>query len=239
MSRTMQRFCVLTVGRAGSTSLMNRLASFPDVAVPGRNLTCVDQELLHPKRVREYMAGYSRLCGTLITRPRELIDRFFELNSGAAYAGFKSMPDRHPDLEEFVARPDIRFITLTRRDIASTVASFLTAQSTDSWRRFGEPQQAHWRFESSRDSDRVLANLGYIQQSEEQLRRIPRAIRLSYEELCDPGFCCPPMDDLFGRPVRLEDPKPPTSAASYVDNWEEFRDFVEREYRRLSGVKES
>ncbi len=39
----MRKFCVLTVGRAGSTALLGRLARYPDIALPGKNIECIDQ----------------------------------------------------------------------------------------------------------------------------------------------------------------------------------------------------
>ena len=150
----MRRFCVITVGRAGSTSLMDRLAQYPDVAVPNKNIECIDHELMHPARIQAHAAAYAKLCGRAITTPEELIDCFFGFNSSAAFAGFKTMPNRHRDLGSFTARPDIQFITLTRRDLASTVASFVMAMTTESWRRYGEPQTARWTFDLQRDADR-------------------------------------------------------------------------------------
>ncbi len=229
----MRKFCVLTVGRAGSTALMDRLARCSDIALPGRNIDCVDQELVHPARFAAHAAAYARLCGAPIDTVDELIDGFFAYNSGAAYAGFKTMPNRHKALDRFVSRPDIQFITLSRRDVASTVASFVVAMATDSWRRDGGPQNARWSFDPRRDAHGVIGNLRYVLKSTEQLRRVPNAIALAYEDLCDPAFSDPKLDTFFARPIRLDRPQPPTSGESYVRNWSEFRDFIAAESRRL------
>jgi hypothetical protein len=230
----MRRFCVLTVGRAGSTSLMDRLAQYPDIAVPNKNIACIDHELTHPARIQAHAAAYAELCGRAVTTPEQLIDCFFAFNSGAAFAGFKTMPNRHKDLGSFVARPDIQFFTLTRRDVASTVASFLLAMATESWRRSGEPQTARWKFDVQRDAPAVLGNLRYVVRSHAQLSQVPNAIALVYEDLCDPGFSSEGLDAFFGRPIRLDDPKPPTSAEAYVANWPEFRAFVDEAQRQMS-----
>lgn len=235
MSDQTKKFCVLTVGRAGSTSLMNVLECFPDIAVPNKNIPCVDNELVHPKRVQEHLKRYSALCGAPITSPDQLIDCFFAHNAAFAYAGFKTMPNRHKNLAAFVARPDIRFITLKRQDIASTVASFLLAMKTDSWRRFGEPPQTTWKFVAAQDGPPARNNLTYILHSLAQLSRVPNAIRLTYEELCDPHFHSPALDDFFGRPIKLDDPKPPTSASTYVENWDEFRAFIDEASRTFAA----
>lgn len=234
MNRAARRFCVLTVGRAGSTSLMDRLAQYPDIAVPGRNIACVDHELTHPARLQAHAAAYAELCGRAITTQEQLIDCFFEFNSGAAFAGFKTMPNRHKDLDRFVARPDIQFVTLTRRDLASTVASFLLAMATESWRRSGGPQAARWKFDIQRDAPAVLGNLRYVVRSHVQLSHVPDAIALVYEDLCDPEFSSAKLDAFFGRGIRLSDPKPPTSAETYVANWQEFRAFVEQAQRQMA-----
>ena len=230
----MRRFCLLTVGRAGSTALMDRLARDPDIAVPGKNMSCVDHELTHPARVQAHAAAYAGLCGRQISTVEQLIDCFFAVNRDAAFAGFKTMPNRHKDLAAFVARPDIRFVTLTRRDVTSTVASFLMAMATESWRRSGEPQTARWRFDADRDAQAVLGNLRYVVRSDAQLERVPNAIALAYEDLCDPEFSSAELDGFFGRAVRLDDPKPPTSGESYVANWAEFRAFVEEARARVA-----
>ncbi len=230
-----KRFCVLTVGRAGSTSLMNVLEKFPDVAVPNKNIPCVDNELFHPKRVQAHMQRYAELCGTPITGQRQLIDCFFAHNAGMAYAGFKTMPNRHKNFGAFTARKDIRFITLTRRDIPSTVASFLLAMKTDSWRRFGEPQPVTWKFVAAQDGRQALSNLAYVHESLDKVSRVPNAIHLAYEDLCDPAYRCAALDDFFGRPIRIENPKPPTSGSAYVENWDEFCAFIGEGLRKLDA----
>jgi LPS sulfotransferase NodH len=236
MNRVQRRFCVLTVGRAGSTSLMDCLAQYPDIAVPNKNIACIDQELTHPARIQAHAAAYAELCGRAITTPEQLIECFFEINSDAAFAGFKTMPNRHKDLGRFVARSDIQFVTLTRRDLASTVASFLVAMATESWRRSGEPQAARWQFDVQRDAPAVLGNLRYVVRSHAQLNQVRNAIALVYEDLCDPGFFSKELDAFFGRGIRLCDPKPPTSAEAYVANWQEFHAFVDQAQRQMTAV---
>ena len=83
----MRKFCVLTVGRAGSTALMDRLERYPDIAVPSKNIACVDQELVHPARLQAQADAYAKLCGKTIATPEQLIDCFFEFNAAAALGG--------------------------------------------------------------------------------------------------------------------------------------------------------
>jgi hypothetical protein len=233
----MQKFCVLTVGRAGSTALVNRLAREPDIALPGKNIDCVDQELVHPSRVKAHATAFASLCGTPVSTVDQLIDCFFTVNAGSAYAGFKTMPNRHRDFDRFVGRPDIRFITLSRRDIASTVASFVVAMATDSWRRDGGAQNARWTFDPKRDGAAVAGNLRYVLNSMAQLEKVPDAIALAYEDLCEPKFTSPALDAFFGRPIRLDEPKPPTSGRGYVANWSELCAFIEEVKRAGPGGK--
>jgi len=80
----------------------------------------------------------------------------------------------------------------------------------------------------------VLSRLRYVLRSRAQLSQVPNAIALVYEDLCDPGFSCPALDDFFGRPIRLDDPKPPTLAATYVPNWDEFLAFVDHAQHQLN-----
>lgn len=232
MGDRQSRFCVLTAGRAGSTALMDALQCLDDVAVPNKNIACPDNELVHPSEIRQYVQEYSRLCNVHITRANQLIECFFLYNAGFRFAGFKSMPERHRDYMAFINRKDITFITLARRDVPSTVASFMLAMAKGTWRRSGEVPQARWTFRGE-DAKRVLSNLAYVHRSLVQLSMVPDAIRLTYESLCDPGFCCEELDGFFGRPIRIENPRPPTSGRSYVTNWDEFEDFVRKAYRRM------
>ena len=235
MGGATKKFCVLTVGRAGSTAVMDYLETFHDIAVPNKNIPCEDNELFHPKRVQEHMRRYAELCGTPIATQKQLLDAFFTHNAGAAYAGFKTMPNRHTHYDTFVARTDIRFITLTRRDIASTVASFLMAMKTESWRRAGGPQRTTWKFAVERDGRQARSNLAYVHESIGRLSRVPNAFHLTYEDLCDPAFRSPALDAFFGRPIKIENPKPPTSGSTYVKNWDEFCAFISRVQRRLDS----
>jgi hypothetical protein len=230
----MRKFCVLTIGRAGSTALMDRLARDSDIAVPGKNIACTDQELTHPERIQAHIAAYAALCGQKIDSQEQLINCFFDFNRDSAFAGFKTMPNRHKDFDGFVDRSDIQFVTLTRRDLASTVASFLMAIATQSWRRHGGPQTARWKFDPRRDAEAVLSNLRYIVRNQARLARVPNAIELAYEDLCDPGFSNRRLDEFFGRSVRLDDARPPTSGETYVANWQEFCAFIDEGRRRIA-----
>jgi hypothetical protein len=223
---TARKFCVLTVGRAGSTSLMESLEKVPGIAVPRSNVESEDNELVHPRHIARYMTDYARLCKREIKTQPELIDAFYEVNAKAPWAGFKSMPNRHRDFAQFTARKDIQFITLQRRDVASTAASFHRANETGSWRRHGEPRPDSWTFDAARDGERVKANVAYIHQCRRLLAAIPGAIHLEYEDLCDRNYANKDLDAYFGRPIRLLDPKPPTDGSSYVTNWDEFKAFV-------------
>lgn len=220
------RFCVLTVGRSGSTSLMNFLGSSPDIALPSGDIDCVDNELLHPERAAQYAQEYAKLCKLPVRTPDELIECFYRHHAGSKYVGFKSMPNRHQDFHAFSLRSDIQFITLVREDVASTVASFQVAMKTGSWRRFGEPQPARWVFEPVRDGQRVLGNLGYVLRSNAALRQIPKAIALTYETLCDPAFNNEALNRYFARQISIDNPRPPTHGGSYVENWDEFCNFL-------------
>lgn len=211
----------MTMGRSGSTSLMKALTRHSDIAGPSKNVASDDEELLRPAAAWRYAQEYSALCGRLIATPNELIESFFALNRGCAYAGFKSMPQRHDDYAQFIARDDIQFITLDREDLPSTVASFLLAERTGAWRRAGEAPPARWTFRSE-DRLRVAQLVEYVLLVRQRLAEIPRAIHLTYEQLCDPQFSHAPLDGFFDRPIRLPDPRPATHASTYTENWEEF-----------------
>ena len=196
---------------------MDAIAADPQVAVPGRQLACRDHELLHP----QYAAGYARELGGRLGRPLRsgdaLVDAFFELNGDRAFAGFKSMPDRHADFAAFVRRPGLQVLTLVRRDLVATAASFLLAMTRGTWRRSGGVPAERLVLREGQLPN-LRGNLTYLHRCLRQLAAVPDAIRLAYEDLCDPAFEAPELDRFFGRPVRLARPLPPTRAGDYVEN---------------------
>ncbi len=63
----MKRFIILTSGRAGSTSLIDVLARFDDIAVPSKQIDCIDNEIFHPKFIKKYAEEYQKLSGVPVT----------------------------------------------------------------------------------------------------------------------------------------------------------------------------
>lgn len=227
----MKRFCVLTSGRAGSTALMDALARFDDIAVPHKQIDCVDNEILHPRRRAQHAQQYQQLTGLPTGDELSLIHAFYESNKHASYAGFKSMPERHRHLREFAAQPEVQFITLKRSDVPSTVASFLVAIDAGTWRREGG-EQPHRLVFGPHYEQRAIGHLQYVEQCDQQLQSLTGAIHLQYEDLCREGFFCPPLDNFFQRHIGLLKPKPSTTGASYVENWDEFCSFINRHRQR-------
>lgn len=217
----------MTVGRCGSTALMQALRAFPDIATPFKDVHCADDELLHPKFVRDYAGRYQRLTGWTIETPGDLMQAFYRHHEDAGFAGFKSMPNRHPRYHEFVTAAGLQFIRLSRRDVPSTVASFMLAKATGRWRRDGGVQHESWHFDPRQHGKAVAFNLAYVERSIEALQAIPDAIDLAYEDLCREDFHCRQLDEFFGRSIRLENPKPPIHGSSYVGNWPEFLAFLD------------
>ena len=218
----------MTVGRCGSTALMQALRAFPDISTPGKAIDCVDDELLHPEHATRHASDYAGLTGQPVRSADDLLGAFFRHHSASAYAGFKSMPNRHRDFAAFVRTPEIRFIGLVRYDIPSTVASFLIAMAAGCWRRDGGAKRYRLAFDAKAHGPAVASNLRYVLDSLGAIDAMPNAIRLVYEELCRPDFRSAELDDYFERSVRLANPKPPLHAGSYILNWPEFRDFIQR-----------
>ena len=225
-----KKFCVLTYGRSGSTSFMSALEKFPDIAVPNKNIRCFDNELLHPNYVEEYLVEYSKLCGKEIGSASQLIENFFLFNAGVAWAGFKTMPRRHPDFRSFMRRKDIQFIILTRESIPSMIASLFLAQSVGCWRRSGEPQPQLWRFNPSTDGPSVLGLVSRTRRHNILFDRIQNALRIKYEDLCNENFNSSDVNDFFERRIGLENVRPPVCGSQYVLNWPEFVEFVDNAY---------
>jgi hypothetical protein len=155
-----------------------------------------------------------------------LVNAFFELASRSPYAGFKSMPNRHRNLQVFVQSEDIQFITLEREDLASTVASFIVAIDRDTWRRDGGEQVHGFEFKGEY-VDRARSHLDYILSSSALLGRIPGAIKLTYEEICRDDFDNAQLNGFFGRVIKLDRPQAPTNAEHYVRNWDSFKRYID------------
>ena len=65
MADRQSRICGRTVGRTGSTALMDAVQGFDDIAVPNKTIACPDNELVHPRRVR---LTYESLCDPAFRR---------------------------------------------------------------------------------------------------------------------------------------------------------------------------
>lgn len=213
---------------------MNAIADSDAVYTPREDIGRYDHELLHPDAEAKARPAYARLSGRAIASPAELVEGFlaYHRSRSTAWAGFKSMPNRHPRWADFAGRDDIKFITVIRRDIASTAASFHLARQSGTWRRSGGHQPYRWRFVSE-DKRMVTENVLYLYQAHRHLERLQPAIHLCYENLCQHGFRCAALDEYFERPIRLADPKPPISGASYIENWPEFEAFVHKMWKQI------
>lgn len=232
----MKYFCLLTHGRSGSTAFMRALAAHADIVTPDKQTESPDNELLHPKWVDRYRAFYQKYHPRPITNELRLIEAFYRSAGTAGFAGFKSMPNRHRKLQALIQNPKVQVITLVRQDIASTIASFLVATDRGTWRRSGEPQPNRLVY-SERLDDRITAHLKYILYCNKVLARIPRAIHIEYESLCQPDFNQAELNHFFKRNVALESARPPVEGSSYVENWPAFRDFIAAQTKQLRGQK--
>jgi hypothetical protein len=220
-----RRFCVLTSGRAGSTSLMQALAARTDAGLPSRDVGSWGEELLNPKFITRHARLYARLTGRRIGGHEQLIDAFFAHHAARPRAGFKLLPKQHAEIDAFVERPDIDLIVLARRDAASTVASMVTARLRNYWPRAGGPQPRCWRFA---DLDRALVE-PYVRELDTALAvlaSVRAEIVVHYESLCDPHYTCPALDAYFGCSIRLARPLAPTRGRDYVEDWDAFEEYV-------------
>lgn len=227
-----KRFVILTTGRSGSTALIDSLALHDDIAVPNKQIDCPDNELLNPASIQQIIKAYRQLSGRAITDEMALIEAFYQTNEGVRFIGFKSMPNRHRQLAQLISQDNMQVITLVRRDLASTIASFIIAIDAGTWRREGGEQPHRFVFGPSYEK-RAVGHLTYILSSVSRLRAIPNAIHLSFEDLCDPAYCNQALNDYFERSIGLVNPSPPLSGSRYVENWDEFQRFIVFNTRRL------
>lgn len=222
----MQYFCILTAGRSGSTSLINTLSAYGDIITPDKQTESPDNELLHPKWMARYVAHYQNVTKRSIKNELELIQAFYASSGSTGFAGFKSMPNRHKHLASLTNHPKIKIITLFRRDIASTIASFLLAADKGTWRRNGETQQFRLSYDKKLD-ERILGHLNYIVQCRKLMHDLKGAIHIDYEDLCQPNFSNDELNSYFNRKITLQNPQQPTDGSSYTDNWQSFKEFVD------------
>ncbi len=228
-------FCVMTLGRTGSTSLIHAFRPVADVVLPSRLFPdCEDEELVHPDTSERWRNSFQAQTGQPLPNNAAFVEAYYRYFASEAYVGFKSMPQRHLDYSQFIRRPDTFFITLTRRDLPSMVASFQLAMQKGTWRRNGEPLQHRWVFtpEQMRGTEKLLT---YILATNQLLSSIPQALHLTYEEISSPGFHHEALDEYFRCPIRLPNPRGPTNASSYVENWGEFQRFIEIRTAELLG----
>ncbi len=227
----MRKFCVITTGRAGSTSFMDALAVHDDIAVPGKQVDSHDHEILRLRNPVRYWRSYAALSGLPVTDELSLVRAFYHSNSGAQFAGFKTMPNRHRFLRQLFDEHGMQMICIYRRDVASTIASFIAAKDAGSWRRSGEPQPHRVRFRGHLVA-RADAHLNYPAKGIELFSHLPGAIKLAFEDLCEPDFADVALERYFERPVRLLSPRPPVNGSSYVENWPQLVRHVNRRLKR-------
>ena len=220
-----QKFCLVTPGRSGSTSFMEVIEGFDDVAVPNKNIDCANNELFHPRFFVRYKNQYEDLCKCKIKGHQELMEQFFLFNKDFSYAGFKIMPARHRRERGFFNREDIQFIVLVREDVSSTVASFVAANLSNSWERKGEKRKKRFRIRGL-DYLMVWGNTLYIRRNLEVIKKISNPINIRYEDLCDPGYRNLELDNFFNRQISLKNPRPPLSGEEYVENWKSLQRFI-------------
>jgi hypothetical protein len=237
----MNRFCVITTGRAGSSSFMEALGRYDDIAVPSKQIDCPNNEIFSVMRPDRYWSDYTRLSGQPVTDELSLAHAFYKSNEHARFAGFKTMPNRHRHLKRMLKTHDVQAIVISRRDLSSTIASLLAARRYKTWQRQGEPQQVRLVF-STALCGHIDSHLEYLLISRMRMRRLPDAIAIEFEQLCAQDFSDTRLNAYFGREIRLEQPRPPIDAMSYVDNWAEFSGYIERRalaFQRSFGARES
>ena len=220
-----ERFTVLTTGRAGSNSLMQSIQAIAGVATPMTHSPISSSELLNPQLLEGFYEFYSAKTEVDLKTERELIDAFFLCNSGARFSGFKALYSQLPCLDLLARQQPLTLIVLLRRDVASTVASYMVGIDRGCWVRKGESHSSGWRYNPSRKSE-VCKHVARIRVGIERFLGIPGSIVVAYEDLCSETFSNPKLNSFFSDSVQIDSPRPPVSGASYVSNWGEFKAVV-------------
>jgi hypothetical protein len=204
-------FIVAAVPRSGSTFLVKRLAEISQAWVPDVN----HYELFNP---------YEKLfnCAVLhLDSASEvgMLDEFFR-RSNQLYAGFKTIPGFHAEWPVISARSDIQFITLTRRDFLSCLASYVVSDRCFRWEQpsreqlngqplvFRELYATEERLTSSLGA--TLAYLLFNYRALETLDTHPQTISLATEDLLENNATSDRLSEFFGNPVRFDGFQAPT-----------------------------
>ena len=211
---------------------MQSLESFADIMVPNKQVPCIDNELVNPRQVQRLSAHFQKSYSHPINNDLRLTDAYFSAKPTDGYIGYKTMPYRHGSLAQLGKTFGIQFITLYRRDIAATVASFMVAKQYNEWRRSGGEQTRQIVFDANLH-DRVLYHLNYVVKNQARMLKVPGAIEVFYEDMCTEDFEHRALNDYFARRIRLLDPKPPIKVSQYVANWQAYTNFVNLNYKRM------
>jgi hypothetical protein len=206
---------------------MEALAAHDDIAVPSKQINCPSNEIYRVINPEHYWPAYEELAGMPVTGELSLALAFYSSNEPSAYAGFKTMPNRHRQLGRLIAENEVQVISLSRRDLPATIASFIAARELKSWARSGEPQNYRFRF-SAAIEPRIDTHLTYILKSLRLLATLRGAITIEFEQLCTDTFFDRQLNAYFDRAIRLQDPRPPIEASSYVENWPAFARYIQR-----------
>jgi hypothetical protein len=118
-----------------------------------------------------------------------LVDEIF-----AAYSGLKELSYQLPDdrLRRLATRPDVRVVTLRRRNLLQTAVSQLIAEQTGLWKTWDAtmPLEEHYRGLAPLDVDAVRASMAW---TTSEVARVDAAVagvdvlRLEYEDLYGPA----------------------------------------------------
>lgn len=182
-------------------------------------------ELLNPRFVSDFISIYSDRLGLQLLTQTELINAFYSVNSTRPYAGFKGLYSHVQDLTALTLQRDIKIIVLLRHDVASTLASLMTALDRGCWGRQGESHKSAWRF--SHDRLPLLKSLVEAHhKAMSALIGVQNAVVVRYEDLCSVDFSDSRLNSFFGQKITFLDPKPPVSGESYVMNWDDFKSYV-------------
>lgn len=221
----MQKFCLITTGRTGSSSFFNALRRFDDIRIPSYGGGCDTAELIHPLYMPLFAATYSQADIDRLPEKLELINDFYKYSDGKQFAGFKLLYSQLVEVESFLEREDVQFFVLLRKDIPSHMASQMMATDTGLWGRTGGPHTRSWNYAPQRKPGLTAALLN-LKKAFNTFEGVKNAHVFYYEDLAGEGFFFDELDAFFGRHICLDEPKSPTSGAQYVGNWNYFRDEV-------------
>jgi LPS sulfotransferase NodH len=224
---TKKRFLVVGHPRSGSTFLIQRLARAVGADTPFVN---------HEELFNVYERLFNGLTLQLDGSSEVGMLQAFLARSTKRIAGLKTIPSFHREWNDIVNIVDLQFITISRRDVLSSIASMLLSEKTHCWEKSareqleGQKRQFSEWFRDRRHQEMVLGEMLnrflFSLRALEQLNARSSTISLYCEDLAGGRFESKQINEYFEQSIVLRGFKSATNYRECFEDADLFRDTV-------------